>query len=121
MSASSPLPSAFDALPALTRGRHRPSVLLDYDGTLTPIVARPELAILDPAVRGILARLMDVADVAIVSGRDLDDVSALLDLPGVTVAGSHGFEVAYPDGHRLTFGEGESYLAALDTAAAAAE
>ena len=32
-------------------------LLLDYDGTLTPIVARPELALLAPDTRRLLAQL----------------------------------------------------------------
>jgi trehalose 6-phosphate phosphatase len=95
----------------------RPAVFLDYDGTLTPIVARPDLAILDPAVRETLRRLVGVADVAIVSGRDLDDVAALVDLVGVTVAGSHGFEVLHPDGRRETFAGAESFASSLADAA----
>lgn len=115
-----PLPSAFDVLQRLTAGG-RPAVFLDYDGTLTPIVVRPELAILEPATRDVLRRLAEVADVAVVSGRDLEDVRALLDLPGITVAGSHGFEVEYPDGRRATYGGGEGFLPVLGKAAEALE
>ncbi len=32
-------------------------LVFDYDGTLTPLVAHPRLAHLDPALRGVLARL----------------------------------------------------------------
>ncbi|WP_143309458.1 trehalose-phosphatase [Candidatus Entotheonella palauensis] len=53
MSQHSSLPSALDpqqgALPRL-RGQ-RLAVFLDYDGTLTPIVARPELAAMPAAMR----------------------------------------------------------------------
>ncbi len=91
-------------------------MFLDYDGTLTPIVARSELAVLDPEVRATLRRLADVAEVAIVSGRDLDDVDARVGVEGVTVAGSHGFEARSPDGRRETFVAADSLLPALDGA-----
>ena len=32
-------------------------LVFDYDGTLTPLVSHPRLAHLDPALRGVLARL----------------------------------------------------------------
>lgn len=34
-------------------------LLLDYDGTLTPIVDRPELARIPPEVKALLERLRD--------------------------------------------------------------
>src|SRR5690606_27026099 len=94
------------------------AIFLDYDGTLTPIVERPERAILDPSVRGIVRRLAGVAEVAVVTGRDLEDARALLDLPGVTIAGSHGFELLGTDGQQRVLGGGEAFLPALDAAAA---
>ncbi len=108
----SPLPSAFEVLPELIRGS-RPAVFLDYDGTVTPIVARPELAVLDAVVRNLLRWLAEVADVAVVSGRELEDVAALVGLPGVVVAGSHGFEVLHPDGRRETFAGAEAFESPL--------
>lgn len=120
MSPGALLPSAFEAIPALAAGG-RPAVFLDYDGTLTPIVARPELAILDPAVRGIVRRLSEYAEVAVVSGRDLEDIRRLVDLDGITVAGSHGFEVRRADGTRVVHAGGEDFLPALASAGDALE
>lgn len=91
-------------------------VFLDYDGTLTSIVERPALATLNADVHATLQRLTDVAEVAIVSGRDLEDVLARVDLQGITVAGSHGFEAHFPDGGRETFAGAESFLAVIDEA-----
>lgn len=116
MAIESPLPSAFEALPHLLGAAGRPSVFLDYDGTLTPIVLRPEMATLAPTMRAALARLAEVAEVAVITGRDVDDALRLLGLPGVTVAGSHGFEVARPNGHRVVLGGGDSYRPALASA-----
>ncbi len=48
----------------------RPVVFLDYDGTLTPIVARPELALLPANTRATLEALSRRCATAILSGRD---------------------------------------------------
>lgn len=56
----------------------RLAVFLDYDGTLTPIVARPELAVLDEAMRDTLRRLSARWPMHIVSGRAVDDVRRLV-------------------------------------------
>jgi alpha,alpha-trehalase len=73
-------------------------VFLDYDGTLTPIVDRPEDARLSAETRDELARLSVRCPVVIVSGRDLADVRALVGLRALAYAGSHGFEIARADG-----------------------
>jgi trehalose 6-phosphate phosphatase len=76
------------------------AVFLDYDGTLTPIVDDPDAALLSPATRATIEALADAALVAIVSGRDLDDVRAKVGVPGIAYAGSHGFDILHPDGTR---------------------
>lgn len=76
-----------------------PQVLLlsDYDGTLSPIVARPELAVLPPETRQALAGLSAHPRfrVGIVSGRGLSDLRERVDLPGIIYAGNHGLEIAF--------------------------
>jgi len=49
---------------------HELALFLDYDGTLTPIVDRPEQAILSDDMRSLLARLATRCTLAMVSGRD---------------------------------------------------
>ena len=70
-------------------------LLFDYDGTLTPIVEHPKLATLSPDARQVLARLAQHANVVIglLSGRSLDDLKAMLDLPGLYLAGTGGLEL----------------------------
>lgn len=112
-------PSALSGFAGVTAalGR-RPAVFLDYDGTLTPIVARPDQARLSPAIRAGVERLAGLCPVAVVSGRDLDDVRTMVGLPGLVYAGSHGFDIAGPDlRHRV----GEEWLPALAAAGAALE
>lgn len=91
-------PSALDRWDEIERrldGR-RPAVFLDYDGTLSPIVARPELATLPDETRDVLHRLAARAPVVIVSGRGREDVATLIDVDGLVYAGSHGFDIAGP-------------------------
>ncbi len=75
-----------------------PLILLDYDGTLTPIVERPEQALLSGEARRRLAELARLCPVAIVSGRDLATLRRMVGLDGLAYAGSHGLELRLPDG-----------------------
>ncbi len=78
----------------------RPTAVLffDYDGTLTPIVSRPENAVLSATAKRLLSRAMRAPniDVAIVSGRSLADVKDMVGIPGLTYVGNHGFEIEGP-------------------------
>ena len=70
-------------------------LLFDYDGTLTPIVARPEDALLPDNVRLRLASLASHPRfiVGIVSGRSLSDLQDRVGVPGLIYAGNHGMEI----------------------------
>ena len=75
---------------------------LDYDGTLAPfqvdrMAATPLPGIVE-ALRGIQRRCD--TEVALVSGRPVDQVLTLLGDLGVTIVGAHGWEVRGPDGGR---------------------
>jgi len=112
------LPSARERLPEIVarlRAR-RPAVFLDYDGTLTPIVERPEDANLDDVMRARVARLAARCTVAVVSGRDLADVRHRVGLTGLVYAGSHGFDIAGPNGLQRVLPEAEAAVAALRAA-----
>jgi trehalose 6-phosphate phosphatase len=75
----------------------RAAILLDVDGTLAPIVERPEDARIPEETRQELGRLASrYALVACVSGRAGTDVGRLVGVPGVAVVGEHGLELA-PD------------------------
>jgi trehalose 6-phosphate phosphatase len=73
-------------------------VFLDYDGTLTPIVDTPDLAVLSPEMRETVQKLSKSYKVSIVSGRATDDVRSKVQVDGIFFAGSHGFEIVDPDG-----------------------
>lgn len=72
----------------------RAALLLDFDGVLAPVVARPEDAYPPPAAREELARLVArYALVAVVSGRMHDDVERRVGVAGIEYVGSHGLEL----------------------------
>jgi trehalose-phosphatase len=105
-----------EAIRAAALGR-KLALFLDYDGTLTPIVERPEAAVLDDATRDVLRRVAARHTVAIVSGRNLDDVRERVGLADLTYAGCHGFDIEGPAGSRVH----EAAAAAVPQLAAAAD
>jgi len=109
------LPDALARFEELERrlGGKTPALFLDYDGTLTPIVARPELAVLDDDMRSSLRKLSQLLPVAIISGRDRPDVERLVGLPELVYAGSHGFDIAGPGGLKREYEDAEAFAPAL--------
>ena len=75
-------------------------LFLDYDGTLTPIVSQPDLALCPPEVKRHLEGLRDLPRVyvTIISGRSLDDLRAKVGVPGIIYVGNHGLEIENPGG-----------------------
>jgi alpha,alpha-trehalase len=96
--------------------QHHLALCLDYDGTLTPIVDRPEQATLSEDMRSLLARLAERCTLAIISGRDRQDVQDMVRLDHLIYAGSHGFDIAGPDGLHLQHEEAKRSLPDLDRA-----
>ena len=70
-------------------------LFLDYDGTLTPIVSLPELALCPSDVKRVLEELRDLTNVhvAIISGRSLEDLRKRVGVSDITYVGSHGLEM----------------------------
>lgn len=90
------LPNVLSRLDEVARWRDdRPlSVFLDYDGTLAPIVSDPAEAWMGGDMRSALVALAERVPVAIISGRDREDVAARVGIERVTYAGNHGFDIA---------------------------
>ena len=89
-----------DALARLRSEPGRAAVLLDVDGTLAPIVARPELAAVPEETRVEIRRLVSrYALVACVSGRTGEEAARLVGVEGVVYVGVHGLELA-PEAER---------------------
>jgi len=84
-----------DALARLREDAGGAAILLDIDGTLAPIVARPEDSAVPDETREVLRGLVDrYGLVGAVSGRPGPDALDLISVPGVKVVGNHGLELA---------------------------
>ena len=73
-------------------------LLSDFDGTLSPIVGRPEEAVLPDDTRRALEALAAHArvSVAVISGRALSDIKNKVGIHNITYAGNHGIEIEGP-------------------------
>jgi trehalose 6-phosphate phosphatase len=115
----SQLPDALQAL-GLAAGltARQPAVFFDFDGTLSDIVDDPDSA--RPAAGAVkaLQRLAALCPVAVLSGRDLADVTERVGLPGIWYAGSHGFELTAPDGTHHQNDAAAAAIPVLEQAAA---
>lgn len=87
-----PIP-AEQSLGRLSARPDRSGILLDFDGTLAPIVRRPEdarpVAGADQVLGGLVERF---ALVAVISGRPAREVRERLDVPGLRIEGLYGLE-----------------------------
>jgi len=70
----------------------------DYDGTLTPIAERPELAEMPSSIRDVLEVIARQRHcmVGIISGRALSDLRDMVGIRGIVYAGNHGLEIEGP-------------------------
>lgn len=96
----------------------RPAVFLDFDGTLSEIVAHPASATPVEGAREALRALAAQCPVAVISGREAGDLRDRVRVDGIWYAGSHGFELVAPDGTRH---DNADALGALDALARAAD
>jgi len=73
-------------------------LLSDYDGTLTPIVERPQDAVLADSVREKLSTLARKPgfSVGIISGRSMEEIKSMAAIEGIYYAGNHGLEIEGP-------------------------
>ncbi len=113
------LPHALDALETGGELQQRlegrqPAVFLDYDGTLTPIVDRPEDALISGEMREAVRGLAERCSVCVVSGRDRRTVQELMGLDNLIVAGSHGFDIWSPEGGEIQHSLGGDFGELLD-------
>jgi len=84
----------FEAIAERAQSARAIAILSDYDGTLTPIVSQPDLAILSDSTRELLEDLagLDRVHIAIVSGRSIEDIESKVGLD-LIYAGNHGLEI----------------------------
>lgn len=112
---ASTLPRALDSLSEIcgqiANKRQQVVFFLDYDGTLSPIVADPNAAYIPAATRSVLELLSRRFPTTIVTGRAVPKVKSFLGLDGLMYAGSHGFDIDAPPLAPLSVGS--KYLPAL--------
>jgi trehalose-phosphatase len=73
-------------------------LFLDYDGTLTPIVSSPRIALISREAKELLNELSNSpkCKLAIISGRGLKDIINIIGLKGIIYSGNHGLEIKGP-------------------------
>lgn len=95
------IPNALERIAEWRAARRRVGRLLvaiDFDGTLAPIAATPAAVVLPAGARAALVRLAQRrdTDLAIVSGRALEDLRPRIGIPDLYYAGNHGLEIEGP-------------------------
>jgi trehalose 6-phosphate phosphatase len=95
---SRPISEAWPELEALLQQAPQVLLGLDFDGTLAPIASIPSDVRLDPKVREMLCRLAATprCSLAIVSGRNRNELQTLVGVPDIFYAGNHGLDVSGP-------------------------
>lgn len=75
----------------------------DFDGTIAPIQRDPQAVVADPELSNFLCEAAEVDGVcvAIISGRDIEDLSRRVGAIPAYLAGSHGLEIRAPGGQML--------------------
>jgi len=78
-------------------------LFLDYDGTLAEFAPTPEHVNPDPGIIALLIKLVQLPNirVAVVSGRRLNHLEALVPVPGILLAGTYGVELRTTDGEHV--------------------
>ena len=97
-----PLWLSLGTLSERLRGARVLNLAADFDGTLTPIVEHPNVAELSDRARQVIERMTrrDDVRVAIISGRNLDDLQKHVDVRGVFLTGAAGLETQNEHGQR---------------------
>lgn len=67
-------------------------LVLDIDGTLSPIAPTPDEAKLYPGIAAFLEQAKRSTHVAILTGRAIESGAAMVNVDGITYIGSHGLE-----------------------------
>jgi len=92
----------------------KPLLAFDFDGTLAPIVARPDDVRVSTGVSHRLTQLAQLRPVAIVTGRKVADVVPRLGFEPAYIVGSHGAEdpeLVTSNVHAMALTSARAYLA----------
>lgn len=110
-----------DAVRTLRDDPTRTALVMDFDGTLSEIVARPDDATPRPEVVPVMRRLVErFGVVGIVSGRPVEFLRTQLPVPGLSLVGQYGLERSVGD-HIEADPRVEPFLAAVADVAARAD
>lgn len=73
--------------------------LFDYDGSLTPLMPKPELAKMKESTRKFLDNISKIPkfSVGIITGRKISEIRSIVQLDHIIYAGNHGLELEGPD------------------------
>lgn len=109
------IPNALDHMEDLSawRGTRPLAVFLDFDGTLAEIAEEPGKAEISEEARSALQRF--ACPVAVISGRDREDLESRVNVKGIYYAGNHGFDIA-GKGHQHTLPEADNAVKDVDHA-----
>jgi trehalose 6-phosphate phosphatase len=106
-----------NSMPERLAQAERVRLFLDYDGTLADFAPTPEHVHPDPELVALIARLAlhPRFQVAVISGRRLGHVQALVPVPGVLLAGTYGVELQTHEGVRIDRLDYDRVRPTLDT------
>jgi len=74
------------------KGPQNSVLMFDFDGTLAAIVKHPKHVALKIVTKNLLGSVSKYFPVAIISGRELEDIEKMVGLPNLIYAGNHGME-----------------------------
>ncbi|WP_143960501.1 trehalose-phosphatase [Litoribacter populi] len=116
MKAPKELPSALEKIEDFKQAfeSKKPLIFLDFDGTLSPIVENHEDAEISTEMKQTVEELAEMYQVAIISGRGLDDVKKKAGIQNIFYAGSHGYEISGPGNFHEENDEAQEVLPAFD-------
>lgn len=97
------------------KNKEKTLLVFDYDGTLTPIKPRPDLAKLNPALRDALENIakLNFLKICIVTGREINNFKKVSGLSGknITIFGVHGGEIEQNNKIKVkNLGEGKTKI-----------
>lgn len=115
MTDGAPDPVSIDQLVADVGPADQLFVVLDFDGTLAPIVEHPDDATLAPGARDAIEQLGRRTTVAVLTGRPIDDVLPRLEGLPIGIVGGHGTQAITVEGERTSLLDVDALRATLAT------
>ena len=89
-------------------------VVLDFDGTLAPLVEHPDDSALAPGARDAIEAVLARTTVVVLTGRPVDDVLPRLEGLPVAVVGGHGTQAITVEGERTSLLDVDALRETLD-------